>query len=85
MNCVSGTLSPIHPGADADLVLLDPKELWTIRARDLHGRCDHSPCEGMDVQGRVRTVLLRGAAVLDNGKLASHPRGRYLSRPARTT
>jgi len=72
----------IRSGADADLVLLDPAARWTIRASDLHSRCDHSPYEGMEVQGRVRTVLLRGDAVVDAGVSASDPRGRHLPRVA---
>jgi dihydroorotase-like cyclic amidohydrolase len=43
-------------------------------------RADHSPFEGMTVAGRVRTVLLRGTVVLEEGRAPEEPRGIYLSR-----
>lgn len=67
------------PGADADVVVLDPSARWTVTSADLHEHVDHTPYEGMDVQGRVRDVFLRGHRAVADGHLADHPpSGRYL-------
>ncbi len=72
----------LRPGADADLVLLDPKASWTLHAQDLHMATDFSPYEGLRVQGRVVAVLSRGEWVYQDGELLAQPgRGRFV--PAR--
>ncbi len=69
----------IHPGADADLVLFDPKARWTIHAQDLHMHTDFSPYEGLEVQGRVVGVLSRGAWVYRDGEILAQPgRGQFI-------
>ena len=70
----------IRAGADADLVLFDAKERWTIEPARLHMRVDHSPYSGQEVQGRVRAVVRRGAIVLENGKVSAPPEGCFLRR-----
>ncbi|MFB6086141.1 MAG: dihydroorotase [Halodesulfurarchaeum sp.] len=37
----------IQPGADADLVVVDPADAREIRGEDLHGKSDWTPFEGM--------------------------------------
>jgi dihydropyrimidinase len=53
----------IEPGADADLVLLDPSAVRTIRQDELHHTSDFTPYEGREVRGAVKEVLVRGRAV----------------------
>jgi len=57
----------IEVGRDADLVLFDPAARRTIRAADLHHTSDFTPYEGMDVAGAVRSVFVRGRAVIRDG------------------
>ncbi len=57
----------IEPGRDADLVLFDPAAKRTIRAGDLHHASDYTPYDGLDVSGAVRSVFVRGRAVIRNG------------------
>jgi len=57
----------IEPGRDADLVLLDPAARRTIRAAGLHHTSDFTPYEGMEVAGAVRSVFVRGRAVIRDG------------------
>jgi dihydropyrimidinase len=57
----------IETGRDADLVLFDPAARRTIRAADLHHTSDYTPYEGMEVAGAVRSVLVRGRAVIREG------------------
>jgi dihydropyrimidinase len=74
-------------GLDADLVLFDPTAERTIRQADLHHTSDFTPFEGMAVRGAVRTVLLRGEAIVRDGVfLGRRGRGRFVERalaPAR--
>jgi dihydropyrimidinase len=71
----------IAPGADADLVLFDPKDEVTIKADTLHQNCDYTPYEGMKVRGWPRTVLSRGEVIVREGRfVGSEGRGRYLKR-----
>jgi dihydropyrimidinase len=55
----------IAPGSDADLVLFDPDETWTIRADEHHSRVDYSLFEGRSLSGRVKKVFLRGQLIVD--------------------
>jgi dihydropyrimidinase len=55
----------IAVGSDADIVLFDPKEQWTIRAAEHHSRIDYSLFEGRPVTGRVKKVFLRGQCIVD--------------------
>ena len=71
----------IAPGLDADLVLVDPKSSWTIRAADSESTQGYTPFEGLEMGFRVKTTFLRGEVVFDNGKVVGAPRGRYLHRP----
>jgi dihydropyrimidinase len=58
----------IEPRRDADLVLFDPAARRTIRAKDLHHTSDYTPYEGFEVAGAVRSVFVRGRAVVENGR-----------------
>lgn len=80
---IFGVLSKggIDIGLDADLVLVDPAEEWTIRAVDQHGNSDYSLYEGRTVRGRPVETLSRGTQLLDHGTLSRAAAvGRYLSR-----
>jgi dihydropyrimidinase len=72
----------IAAGADADLVVWDPAESWTIEPQDLHDELPESPYLGLPVQGRVRYVLRGGELVVDRGeRVPGGPPARFL--PAR--
>lgn len=63
----------IRVGADADLVLLDPDETWTVQADKLHMKTDFSPYEGRALWGRVVGVLSRGTWLVRDGELCAPP------------
>ena len=71
----------IAPGLDADLALVDPRETWTVRARDSESTQGYTPFEGLELSARVKATFLRGTLVCENGNLLGAPRGRYLHRP----
>jgi dihydropyrimidinase len=71
----------IAVGSDADIVLFDPEENWTIRTADHHSRVDYSLFEGRSVTGRVKKVFLRGELIVDGGKwMGREGLGTYVSR-----
>jgi dihydropyrimidinase len=71
----------IAVGSDADIVLFDPGEEWTIRAASHHSRVDYSLFEGRNVKGRVKKVFLRGGLIVDGDKwLGRENGGQYCRR-----
>ena len=67
-------------GADADLLLLDPAQEWTIAREDLLDRHRLSPFVGRTLRGRVVRTLLRGTTIARDGQLVGEPIGRVLRR-----
>ncbi|WP_033441352.1 dihydropyrimidinase [Saccharothrix sp. NRRL B-16314] len=71
----------VAPGADADVVVYDPSATQVISAATHHMNVDYSAYEGMEITGKVDTVLSRGRVVVDSGGFhgaAGH--GKFLSR-----
>ncbi|MEO6950088.1 MAG: dihydropyrimidinase [Ginsengibacter sp.] len=58
----------IAPGSDADIVLFDPNEKHVLSSKSHHMNVDYSAYEGWEVNGKVKTVLLRGNVVIDNNE-----------------
>ena len=56
----------ITVGADADLLLWDPKRKWTISAETHRMKVDYSAYEGREVTGIPDKVLLRGKVIVDD-------------------
>jgi allantoinase len=77
------TKGDIAPGYDADLVLVDPHERFVVRAAESESQQGYTPFEGQELTGRVKTTLLRGQVVYDNGQVTGPARGQYLKRPTR--
>jgi allantoinase len=71
----------IAEGLDADLALVDPRETWTVRARESESTQGYSPFEGIELSARVKATFLRGELICENGNVVGKARGRYLSRP----
>jgi dihydropyrimidinase len=63
----------IEIGADADLVLFDPRRKWIVSARDLHMSSDFSPFEGLEVRGAVVRTFVRGRTVFADGEFPGTP------------
>jgi allantoinase len=71
----------VAPGFDADIVLVDPHETFTVRAAESESGQGYSPFEGQELAGRVKSTFLRGALVYHDGNIVGPARGRYLRRP----
>lgn len=63
----------LAPGLDADLVLWDVEETWTIGHAAMHSRVDFTPFEGRQVRGRPKTVLVRGVPLILDGAWQDAP------------
>jgi len=73
----------IMAGADADLVVWDPKGKRTISAKTHHQNVDFSIFEGMEVTGVPSYTIANGKLVYAKGELrAVKGAGRYIKRPA---
>jgi dihydropyrimidinase len=69
------------PGADADIVLFDPRAKWIMGQETLHMATEYSAYEGIEVTGRIVRVYSRGELIVDGDRcLAEKGRGRYLYR-----
>jgi allantoinase len=73
---LSGQKGSIAPGHDADLVVWDPSEEFTVDPALLHHRHKLTPYAGRRLRGVVKETYLRGRPVLS----ASSPSGVVLKR-----
>ena len=67
-------------GSDAELVIFDPNDTGRITAETQYQNVDYTPYEGMELRGRVDTVLLGGEVAVEGGRVLLERRGRYVSR-----
>lgn len=71
----------LDPGTDADIVLFDPDDTWTIDEDDIVSTAGYSLYDGREVTGRVRRTYVRGTCVAADGELRVEPGyGEYISR-----
>ena len=48
---------------------VDEDAVYEIKAKDQFTRCNWTPFEGWQVQGKVRKVVLRGQTAFEDGKI----------------
>jgi dihydropyrimidinase len=71
----------IEAGADADIVIIDPKTEKVLSADTLHQKVDYTPFDGMKVRGLPSHVWLRGMPMLESGTFVGDgPSGRFVKR-----
>jgi dihydroorotase (multifunctional complex type) len=74
----------IAPGADADLVLIDPTARRTLTDSAVLSKAGWTPYAGRTVQGQVVTTMVRGSVVVSDGSLVNERVGRFLPGPGQT-
>ena len=75
-----GDKGRLEPGADADVVIYDPRVEGTIQAEKLHNLAGYTPYEGRRVQGAVRDVFSRGRQLVREGEFIPAPGwGRFVA------
>jgi dihydroorotase len=57
-------------GEDANVVVFDPAQRWTVSRDSLQSRAVNTPYDGRSMTGRVRTLVAKGSLVVDEGALA---------------
>jgi dihydropyrimidinase len=68
-------------GADADIVLWNPKTKVTLKDAMMHSKAGYTPFAGRTVTGWPETVLRRGAVIVSDSRLSANAgSGRYLPR-----
>lgn len=71
----------IAVGADADIVIWDPKRKETIRQDILHHGADYTPWEGFEVVGWPVKTILKGRVAYAEGRVLGAPGdGKFLNR-----
>jgi len=84
---IDGRKGRLAPGFDADVVVFDPDEKWTVRAEELHNLNRYTPHEGQTFTGRVRSLYVRGRHVFHRRRdgrerFAPPGTGRWIRRAA---
>jgi len=72
----------IAPGMDADFAIVDPGARWTVTREGVLSSAGYSIYEGWQLTGKIVHTLVRGRAVLREGRLddAAIGSGRYVAR-----
>jgi allantoinase len=70
----------IAVGRDADLVIWDPDATFVVDPAALYHRHPITPYAGRTLRGVVRTTMLRGAVIYEDGQFTSDPAGQLLLR-----
>jgi len=60
-------------GADADLVIFNPRKKHTLSKKTHHMNADYSSYEGFKVTGKTESVLIRGQLAIDKNKCLIEP------------
>jgi len=68
----------IRVGADADLVVFEPDQRWTILGDSLLHRHKVTPYDRADVTGRVEAAFVRGTLVCEGGRRPAPPTGQCI-------
>jgi allantoinase len=72
----------IAAGRDADLVIFDPDDEFVVDPAQLRHRHPLTPYAGRTLRGRVRTTILRGECIYQDGELLSRTSGRMITSAA---
>ena len=69
----------LEVGTDADLVIFDPAPRWTLADDNVHSASHYTPYRGFGVHGKIRTTILRGKVIMEDGRYYGVPgEGRFI-------
>ncbi len=75
---LAGRKGSIREGYDADFVVWDPEENFSIEPERIFHRHKLTPYAGRQFRGTIRATFLRGQLVYDRGKFVEGPNGQLL-------
>lgn len=70
----------IKKGMDADIMIWDPEESFTVDQAEVHYRHKISPYHGQKLYGVIKTTILNGSVIYDNGNFLSLRQGKLIMR-----
>jgi dihydroorotase len=53
----------LEKGFIGDITIVDPNKIWTVKGDEMETKCKWSPYEGMELKGKVHTVIKSGKIV----------------------
>ena len=69
----------LEVGTDADITIFDPSVRWTLSDGNVHSASHYTPYRGFEVHGKVRTTILRGKIIMNDGNYYGVPgEGRFV-------
>ncbi len=68
----------IRVGSDADLIIWNPEQSFTIEPKSIHHRHKLTPYAAREFAGVVQTTFLRGRKIYDAGEFIGKPQGTLL-------
>ena len=78
---LAGRKGSLRAGADADLILVDPKRKVVLDNAKVVAKCGWTPYHGREVTGDVVLTMVRGKVVMEEGKILGEPGwGRFVIR-----
>jgi dihydropyrimidinase len=67
------------PGADADILIIDPDKEWSMGVATMKGHSDWSVWEGRQAKGKAVKTYIRGKLVQEDGELViDKPHGKFV-------
>lgn len=63
----------LTPGADADIVIVDPNMEFVVKGEELHSKQKITAFEGHRGRGRPVTTIVRGKVIMDDGEVIGRP------------
>ena len=67
------TKGAIEVGKDADIVLINPKQEYTITDEQMLSKCGWTPFAGTHIKGKIHSVFLRGSLAYDQDQCLATP------------
>ena len=63
----------IAPGADADIILVNPAKEWTITNDSVLSKIGWTPYDGRQIRGSIERTMVRGTDMWVNGRIVGSP------------
>lgn len=58
----------LEPGCAGDVTIVDLKKVWKVDGTELETKCRWSPFEGMELKGKVKSVVKNGKMIYEEGQ-----------------